>query len=86
MSITKSEPDVSKNGLIKNGIVISNGVLTITREEGNLKYENKKWFVEGEDGKWYFLGYGANPGYTLEKNNISNYELFDNVFEEITQN
>lgn len=85
MFITKYEPDTSVDGVIKNGIKISKGVLEILKDDGNLKFENGKWFIQGFDNKWYFLGFGANPMYTIEKKNILNYALFDNVFEEVNK-
>ena len=83
MFITKSEPDVSTDGAIKNGIKISRGVLEILKDDGNLKYADGKWYVLGVDNKWYFLGVGANPVHKIEKEDILNHDLFNNVFEEV---
>lgn len=83
MFITKSEPNVSIDGEIKKDIKISNGMLEIIKEDGNLRYINGKWYILGANGKWYFLGVGANPAYEIEKEDILNEELFDNVFEEV---
>lgn len=83
MFITKSEPDVSTDGAIKNNIKISNGMLEITKEDGDLRYIKGKWYILGDDGKWYYLGIGANPAYEIEKEDILNEKLFENVFEEV---
>ena len=58
-------------------------MLEILKDDGNLKYADGKWYVLGVDNKWYFLGVGANPAYKIEKEDILNHDLFNNVFEEV---
>lgn len=86
MFITKADPDVSKDGKIKNGIIIKKGVLTIEREtEGRLSYKNGGWYVLGADGKEYYQGVGANPCYETTNEDILDQNLFDNVFEQVEE-
>lgn len=82
MYITKSTPNIERDGTIKHGIEIKSGVLWI---DGKIKYEAKKWYRLGDDRKWYFLGYGANPAFETTDEGIMNRELFNNVFEEYKQ-
>lgn len=82
MFITKSKPTILYDGFIKSGIEIRNGVLWI---EKKIKYENKRWYSFGDDGKWYFLGLGANPAFETNEEGIINRDLFNNVFEEIKE-
>ena len=87
MFITKSDPNVANDGKIKANITIKKGVLLIDDKVNHitLKYENGKWFTYGEDGKWYFLGYGANPCYQTDKDGVLDENLFNDVFEEVAQ-
>lgn len=85
MFIVKENPITSKDGLVKEGIKIENGVLTITRpDENTLKFEDGKWYTFGDDGKWYYLGLGANPVYETDTDGILDADLFNAVFEEQT--
>ncbi len=59
---------------------IVNGVLVINDK---YKYAQDKWYYYGDDGKWYFLGVGANPNIEDTGDNIINQELYNNVFEKI---
>lgn len=82
MFLTKSEPDVVKDGKIKTFIEIKDGELLINDK---YKYAEGKWYFYGEDEKWYYLGVGANPNITVDGDDILDQALFDNVFEEITE-
>jgi len=82
MFITKSEPVVNKDGKIKPFMEISNGVLLINDK---YKFENNKWYFYGDDGKWYYLGIGANPNIEDAGDNIINEELYNNVFEKVEE-
>lgn len=85
MFITKESPNIEKDGNINENIYVKDGVLYITKKEDdiNLKFTNGKWYSFGGDNKWWYLGIGANPSFTMEKENIINEEIFDNVFEEV---
>ncbi len=80
MYITKSQPVIVQDGKIKEGIEIRKGVLWIGK---NIKFEKGRWNRLGDDRKWYFLGYGANPAIETTKDGVVNQELFDTVFEEV---
>ena len=82
MFITKSQPVIAQDGKIKEGVEIKKGVLWIGK---NIKFEKGRWDRLGDDGKWYFLGFGANPVIKVTKENIVNQTLFDNVFEEVEE-
>ena len=82
MYITKSTPIIIKEGTAKAFITISNGVLVINDK---YKYENDKWYFYGDDGKWYYLGVGANPSVEDDGENIVNQEIYNNIFEKIEE-
>lgn len=42
-------------------------------------------FAYRDDGKWYYLGLGANPNIEDEGNDITSQELYNNVFKEIVE-
>lgn len=87
MFITKSEPLVQLDGKAKENIIVTNGVLLIQDKEQKitLKFENDKWYTFGEDNKWYFLGYGANPCYKTDFENVLSEEVFANIFEQVAE-
>lgn len=78
----KYKPVVLIDGKIKENIEIKNGALTIKRLEGDLKFENDKWYFFGFDNVWHYLGLGAHPSYETDIQGVINQELFNNVFEE----
>lgn len=83
MFILKEKPILTKEGQAKQNVVVANGVLSIKPVDNNeLKYENDKWYTLGEDGKWYFLGFGAMPGFETDTEGVIDQEIFDNIFVE----
>lgn len=83
MFTVKSEPITSVDGKLGDNIEIKAGVLLISGNKEKLRYEMKRWYTLGEDGKWYYLGEGACPEYTIENDANFNQALFNNIFEEV---
>jgi len=82
MFVTKSEPILTTNGKIKSFMEIKNGILIINDK---YKFQDGKWFFYGDDSIWYYLGLGANPNIEDDGNDITNQELYNNIFEEISE-
>lgn len=85
MYTIKQEPNLEINGKLTENIEIMDGVLNIKTEEQTLKYYDSRWNILGEDGKWYFLGFGAHPNISVNDNEILNSELKDRILCEETK-
>lgn len=80
--ITKRNPIVKFDGVVNNEVEIRDNVLTICDHKNKFyaKYDGKNWYMLCK-GKWYSLGYGANPCYQADKSSVIDENLFDNVFD-----
>lgn len=79
MYTIKQEPNLEINGKLTECIEVVDNILHIKTEEQTLRYQDSKWSTLGEDGKWYFLGFGAHLGISVNDNEILNNELKDRI-------